>query len=149
MMTTITRFVLRHKRAVSLVWLVITVAGLATVSSTANSLSKKFSNPGREGFVTDQRIVRLYGNGGGHAPVVPVVTLPAGTSVSSPAVESGLRGIETRLRAALPGTRTASFASTGNRAFVSADGRTTFVLAFPPPDNESFGNNTKAAKTAQ
>jgi putative drug exporter of the RND superfamily len=148
MMTTITRFVLRHKRAISLVWLVITVAGLATVSSTANSFSKKFSNPGREGFVTDQRILRLYGNGGGHAPVVPVVTLPAGTSVSSPSVKSGLRGIETRLRAALPGTRTASFASTGNRAFVSADGRTTFVLAFPPPDNESFDNNTRAAKIA-
>ena len=45
--------------------------------------------------------------------------------------------------------RTASFASTASRALVSADGRTTFVLAFPPPDNESFGNNTRAAKAAQ
>jgi RND superfamily putative drug exporter len=42
----------------------------------------------------------------------------------------------------------ASFATTGNRAFVSRDGRTTFMLAYPPPDNESFGNNTKAAKAA-
>jgi RND superfamily putative drug exporter len=148
MMTTITTFVLRHKRVVSLAWLVITLVGLATVSSTANSFSKKFSNPGREGFVTDQRIVDLYGNGGGHSPLVPVITLPAGTSVSSPAVESGLHQIEVKLRTALPGTRTVSFASTGNRAFVSADGRTTFVLAFPPPSNESFGNNTRAAKIA-
>ena len=32
---------------------------------------------------------------------------------------------------------------------MSADGRTTFVLAYPPPDNEAFGNNTHAAaKTA-
>jgi RND superfamily putative drug exporter len=56
--------------------------------------------------------------------------------------------VQARLRAAIPGTRTASFASTGSRAFVSADGRTTFVLAYPPPDNEAFGNNTRAAKTA-
>ena len=149
MMTTITRFVLRHKRAVSAVWILITLAGIATVGSTTSSFSKKFSNPGREGFVTDQRLVTLYGNGGNHAPLVPVVTLPTSTSISSPAVLAGLRAIEARLRSAIPGTRTASFASTGNRAFVSSDGRTTFVLAFPPPDNESFGNNTRAAKIAQ
>jgi RND superfamily putative drug exporter len=148
MMTTITRFVLRHKRAVSVVWVLITLAGIATVKSTTNSLSKSFSNPGRESYVTDQRILRLYGNGGQHAPLVAVVTLPGPTAISSPAVLAGLRGVEDRLREALPGTRTASFASTGSRAFVSSDSRTTFVLAFPPPDNESFGNNTRAAKTA-
>jgi putative drug exporter of the RND superfamily len=148
MMTTLTRFVLRHKRAVSAAWILITLAGVATVHSTANSFSKSFSNPGRESYVTDQRIVDLYGNGGDHAPLVPVVKLPSPTAISSPQVLAGLRGIEARLKAALPGIRTASFASTGSRAFVSADGRTTFVLAFPRPDNESFGNDTRAAKVA-
>jgi putative drug exporter of the RND superfamily len=33
--------------------------------------------------------------------------------------------------AALPGARTASWVSTGDRAFVSADGRTTFQLIYP------------------
>jgi putative drug exporter of the RND superfamily len=33
--------------------------------------------------------------------------------------------------AALPGARTASWVSTGDRAFVSADGRTTFELIYP------------------
>jgi RND superfamily putative drug exporter len=56
--------------------------------------------------------------------------------------------VETKLRQAIPGTRTASFADTGSRAFVSGDGRTTFVLAYPPPSNESFGDNSKAAKRA-
>jgi RND superfamily putative drug exporter len=148
MMTTITRFVLRHKRAVSAAWILITLVGIATVGSTVNSFSKSFSNPGRESYVTDQRIVHLFGNGGGHAPLVAVVTLPNATAISSPAVLDRLRGVEARLTAALPGVRTASFASTGNRAFVSADGRTTFVLAFPRPDNEAFDNNTRAAKTA-
>jgi putative drug exporter of the RND superfamily len=59
-----------------------------------------------------------------------------------------LNQVQARLRAALPSARLASFASTGNRAFVSSDGRTTFVTAYPPPDNESFGGNTKAAKRA-
>jgi putative drug exporter of the RND superfamily len=56
--------------------------------------------------------------------------------------------VTAKLQRAIPGSRTASFASTGDRAFVSADGRTTFVLAYPPPDSESFGTNTRAAKTA-
>ena len=148
MMTSITRWVLAHKRIVTISWVLITVVGFATVGSSTGAFSKKFSVPGREGFTTNDKITKIYGQGGRNAPLVPVVTLPAGESVSSPAVRTGLQQIEAKLRQAIPGTRTASFASTGNPAFVSADGRTTFVIAYPPPDNESFGNNTKAAKTA-
>ena len=83
-----------------------------------------------------------------NAPLLAVVTLPAGTQLSSPAVRGGLDQVAAKLQRAIPGSRTASFASTGDRAFVSADGRTTFVLAYPPPDSESFGTNTRAAKTA-
>ncbi len=148
MLTSITRWVLGHKRLVTLAWVVLTLVGIATVGKSTGAFSNKFSVPGREGFQTNQRIAQLYHQGGNYAPLVPVVTLPAGTSVSSPAVRAGLESVAARLRAAIPGTRTASFASTGSRAFVSADGRTTFVLAYPPPDNEAFGNNTRAAKTA-
>ena len=45
---------------------------------------------------------------------------------------------------ALPGARVASWVSTGNRAFVSADGRTTFELVYPVPDF-SGGNPYVAA----
>ncbi|HEV3055957.1 MAG TPA: MMPL family transporter [Solirubrobacteraceae bacterium] len=147
-MTSITRWVLAHKRIVAVAWLVVTIVGIATVGKSTGAFSTKFSVPGREGFETNQRIAQIYHQGGQYAPLVPVVTLPAGTSVSSPAVRTGLLGVESKLRAAIPGLRTASYADTGSRAFVSADGRTTFVLAYPPPDNESFGNNTRAAKTA-
>src|ERR1700722_8266932 len=148
MMTSITRWVLGHKRFVTLAWVVVTLVGIATVGKSTGAFSNKISVPGREGFQTNQQIAQVYHQGGNYAPLVPVVTLPAGTSVSSPAVRAGLESVAARLRAAIPGTRTASFASTGSRAFVSADGRTTFVLAYPPPDNEAFGNNTRAAKTA-
>jgi putative drug exporter of the RND superfamily len=58
---------------------------------------------------------------------VPVVTLPQGGEVDSPAVRAELAAIDARLREALPGARIASFASSGDRAFVSDDGRTTFA----------------------
>ncbi|MGA9860108.1 MAG: MMPL family transporter, partial [Solirubrobacteraceae bacterium] len=67
---------------------------------------------------------------------------------TSARARGGLAATEQRLRAALPGVRLASLASTGSRAFVSADGRTTFVLAYPPPNRQAFGQNTQAAKAA-
>ncbi|MFL5831714.1 MAG: MMPL family transporter [Solirubrobacteraceae bacterium] len=148
MMTSITRWVLAHKRLVTVLWVLVTLVGIVTVGSSTSAFSKKFSVPGREGFTTNDQIVRIYHQGGRYPPLVPVVALPAGQSVGSPAVRAGLERVEAKLHQALPGVRTASFASTGSRAFVSRDGRTTFVLAYPRPDNESFGNNTKAAKTA-
>jgi RND superfamily putative drug exporter len=148
MMTSITRWVLAHKRLVAGAWILITIVGIGSVGSATKAFSNKFSVPGREGFVTNDKIVHVYGNGGQYAPLVPVVTLPPGTTVSSPGVRAGLARIEAKLRQVLPGVRTASYASTGSKAFVSSDGRTTFALAYARPDNESFGNNTTAAKRA-
>ena len=42
--------------------------------------------------------------------------------------------LEHRLAQRLRGARTASYGSSANRAFVSEDGRTTFVLVHPPVD---------------
>ncbi len=148
MMTTLTRWVLAHKRLVALAWIVITFVGIATVGSTTSSFSKKFSNPGREGYETNSKILAQFHNGGRYAPLLAVVTLPPGTSISSAQARTGLEQVGAKLARAVPGSRTASFASTGSRAFVSDDGRTTFVLAYPRPDNESFGGNTHAATAA-
>ncbi len=146
--TAITRWVLAHKRLVVAAWVLITVVGIATIGSSTKSFSQEFSVPGREGFQTNARIKQIFHNGGDSAPLLAVITLPHGTSVSSGAVRSGLERVQSDLQSAIPGARTASFASTGNRAFVSRDGRTTFVLAYPPPVLGSFGSNTHAAKVA-
>jgi RND superfamily putative drug exporter len=74
------------------------------------------------------------------------VTLPAGTSVGSAVVEHDLGRVETRIERAVPRLRVASYASTGDRAFVSRDRRTTFLLAYPHPKPGSFGQNPEAAK---
>jgi RND superfamily putative drug exporter len=149
-MAPLTRWVLAHKRIVVVFWLVVTLIGMASSGSASKALKQKFSVPGKEGWVTNQHIAGDFrGTGGNNAPLLPVVTLPAGQSVRSPRVRGELRSVEASLQRALPGSRVASYASTGNPAFVSKDGRTTFVVAYPPPDaKQPFGENPEAAKRA-
>ena len=132
-MTRLTRFVLDHKRLVLGFWLVVTVAAFAAIGPAGNALSQEFSVPGREGFETNQELAEIYGNGGDVAPLVPVVSLPQGTTVDSPGVARRARGRAregrggaARSRASPPTPRP------DDRAFVSEDGRTTFALVYIP-----------------
>jgi RND superfamily putative drug exporter len=131
-MTTLTGWVLRHKRLVVCFWLAVTVAAFAAIGPAGNALSPQFSVPGREGFETNRALAATYGNGGDVAPIVPVVALAAGTTVDSPGVTRELQAALSKVKAALPHARLASYASTHDRAFVSADGRTTFALVYIP-----------------
>ncbi len=129
-MTRLTCWILDHTRLVALAWLVVAVTSLFTVSSASNALSKSFALPGQPGFETDQAIIHAYGNGGGNAPAVPVITLPAGTTIDSAGIRAEWRNALARVRRAAPGARIVSYVSTGNRLFVSRDGRTTFALVY-------------------
>ncbi len=131
-MNVLTRFVLDHKRLVLGFWLVVTIAAFAALQPAGNALSQQFSLPGRESFETNEELAAIYGNGGDIAPIVPVVDLPTGKTVDSPGVTSELDAALARVEAALPEARTASYASTRDRAFVSDDGRTTFALVYIP-----------------
>lgn len=150
-MSHLTRWVLAHKRIVAIAWLVLTIAGIAAAGPASNALKQKFSVPGKEGWQTNVAIAERYGDtGGDSAPLLPVVTLPAGQTVYSPGAKSALAELDARLGKALPGARIASYASTGDRAFVSADGRTTFALVYPRADRTStFGENPKAESAAR
>src|SRR3954465_8284231 len=125
-------WVLDHKRLVVSFWAAVTIAAFAAIGPAGKSLSQQFGVPGREGFETNRHVAAIYGNGGDVAPIVPVVRLPEGTTVHSRGVKTELAGALTRVKAALPAARIASYASTGDRAFVSADGRTTFALVYIP-----------------
>jgi RND superfamily putative drug exporter len=148
-MITITKFALRHRRLVALLWLVVAVAGFASVGPATGALSDQYSVPGREGYVANTRIKAMFGNGGDGAPLVAVVTLPRGVGAGSAQVRAGLAGVSRRIAAAVAHARIASFASTGDHAFVSRDGRTTFVVAYPPPTPGSFGQNAQAVDAAR
>ena len=116
----------------------------------SDALEPEFSVPGKEGWETNVAIAQRYqGTGGDTAPLLPVVTLPKGESVDSPGVRADLSQVDARLQKALPNSRLASYASTGDRTFVSDDGRTVFGVVYPQPDPDSaFGENPKAEKAA-
>ncbi len=147
-MRSLTRWVLAHKRIVVIFWLLLTLVGAASAGSATKALKQRFSVPGKEGWTTNQAInSHFHGTGGNTAPLLPVVTLPAGKSVSTPAVGAELAAVEATVRRVVPGARVAGYAGTHDPAFLSRDGRTTFIVAYPPPEpNEAFGNNPEAAK---
>jgi len=144
MMQTLTRSVLAHKRAVAIAWALLTLIGMAAAGPATEALDQRFSVPGREGWDTSEQIAIEFGNGGDSLPFVPVVTLPEGTQAAS--VRDDLRALEDKVAAAVPGSRVAGFGSTGASAFVSDDGRTTFITAFPKRSDEPFGANADAEK---
>jgi RND superfamily putative drug exporter len=149
-MSSLTRWVLAHKRTVVIAWIAFTVAGLAAAGPATDALKAEFSIPDKESWKTNSAIAERYGttrNGG--TPLLPVVVLPAGQTVSSPEVRADLRRLDVRLERALPGARIASYASTGDRTFVSNDGRTVFALVYPRPDPDGqFGENRAAVRAA-
>src|SRR4051794_39222207 len=150
-MSALTRFVLRHKRAVVFGWVLLTIAGIAAAGPASRALDPEFSVPGGEGWKTNVAIAeRDQGTGGNSAPLMPVVTLPPGQTVDSPGVRTDLLELDRRLERTLPGARSASYASTGDRSFVSADRRTTYALVYPRPGKDSdFGQNPEAARAAR
>jgi putative drug exporter of the RND superfamily len=132
-MTWLSNFVLRHRLTVGLLWLAVLAAGMVASGKVGDRLSTDFSLPGASSYEADQAILRTYGTGGSAGvPIVPVVTLPAGSTVDDPGVRAAL---DRAFGAAAvdPRLRVVSWASTGDRRFVAADGRTTFGLVFPPP----------------
>ncbi|MBV9281705.1 MAG: MMPL family transporter [Chloroflexi bacterium] len=140
-MTALTRWTLSHKLIVVGFWIILATAGAASASSAVNALSPQISLPGKESYRANLGILRVYGTDPTNPPFVPVVTLPAGTTMRSPGVRAQLATVFGRIAARMPGSRVVSFASTGNPAFVSRDGRTTFGLVYPaePPSVNAPG----------
>jgi RND superfamily putative drug exporter len=135
-MNRLSRLVLGHKLLVALAWLVLTGAGAAAASGIADRLTGQTDQPGQPGYEANEAILRTYGTGADN-PVVPVVTLPAGTTVDSAGTREALDRAF-RAGAAATGARVVSFADTGDRRFVGAGGRTTFGLAFGPSGGQGL-----------
>jgi putative drug exporter of the RND superfamily len=143
-MAALTRFVLRHKVLVALLWLAVAGAGAATVSGTTHRMTNDFSMPG-QAFRVDNQIVRDYGNGGDQTPYVPVITVAPGERVTDPAVAAETGRVFAAIRETVPSVRITDFDTTHDRAFVTRDGRTTFALVFTAPESGFGGSGTGAA----
>ncbi|REF00203.1 MMPL family transporter [Thermomonospora umbrina] len=129
-MDAFSRFVLRHKLLIGLLWLTATLAGAVAVTQVTDRLTEDFSPPGSPARDANTAIARLYGTGGEDKPLVPVVTLPSGARVDDPAVRRALARAFEAGAERVDGLA-ASYADTADRRFVGEDGRTTFGLVFP------------------
>jgi RND superfamily putative drug exporter len=153
-MKSLTRWILAHKSIVAVFWTALTFAGFFGASQVTDELDEQFSMPSSPAYAVSQEIEERFDSGGDAEPLVAVATLPAGASVREPGVGEDLRQLEQRLAAAMPGARIASYGSTGERAYVSDDGRTTFALAYPRieqgqgPDPEGSPETLEAARRA-
>ena len=149
-MERLTILVLAHRRLVMGFWLVVALVGLAFASSATGALSKTFSVPGREGFEVNQQLVRTFHTGGVLPPTVVVVTVPRGRSADSLAARIELAALLQRLGHVIRPARIAWLGDTGDRRFLSADGRTTFALVFVPPKRGAgFNENPDALAAAR
>jgi len=132
-LASISRFVLRHKVLVTIFWVVMLVAGIASTGPVSDALSMRFDLPGEESTEVNAEIARTYQSGGFMNPYTVVVELPDGTSADDPAVMEEMTALLDTVEKAAPATRGVSYASTGDPAFISDDGQATFALIYPIP----------------
>ena len=130
-MARVARWSIAYRWLVIAGWVLLAVAGGLAAARSGSRLSFAFDLPGQPAYETNTAIAQTFGSGGSEPPLVTVVRLPRGVTVQSPGVRGQLERVFGKASAALPGARTASWVSTGDRAFVSADGRTTFGLIYP------------------
>src|SRR5437868_2143188 len=126
MLESLARFVLSHRRAVVAAWIVLTIFGGFAAGQVNKRWLDQFSIPGYSAYETNQRALKIFGNGA-QPPHVALFTAKGDVTK--------VRGIASALanfRLTHPGWRVASYFSTGSRAYVSRDGHTTFATIYPP-----------------
>jgi RND superfamily putative drug exporter len=139
-MPALTRFVLRHKALVALLWLAVAVAGVLTIGGTTSRLTNNFSMPG-QAYRVDNQIAAEYGNGGSQPPYVAVLTVAPGERVSDPTVAAATGRVFASVRESQRSVRIADFASTRDPRFITRDGRSTFALIYTPATTSFSGSD--------
>ncbi|MEJ7741584.1 MAG: MMPL family transporter [Nocardioidaceae bacterium] len=139
-MESLARFVMHHRRIVSAFWLVLFVAGFLSAQKATDRMNFDFSLPGQPGYEAEEELIETYGVSSSDT-LVAVVTLPEGQQVEQQA--DAIAQIFEGVRKAVPEVRVVDLASTGDKSFVTDDGRTTYAL-IQGPLNESFGPGIEA-----
>jgi putative drug exporter of the RND superfamily len=132
--TGLARFVLRHKRAIALAWVALTLLGAYSANAVSKRWLEQFSIPGYSAYEANQRVLKTFGTGE-NAPLVPVFVSQGDVTKA--------KGIAKAVAAAAAvnrGSRVSSYFSTHSDAYVSKDRHTTFAEIYPP-GKPSFSSN--------
>jgi putative drug exporter of the RND superfamily len=121
-------FVLAHRRWVVLFWLLVVVGGGVASGQVSKRMTYDWSLPGEPGTKTAQQITQTFGNGGYIAPYLVSVTYPAGQTVAGHQAEvaAAFDAVATKV----PSVRVLDEANTGDAAFRTKDGRTSYAIVF-------------------
>ena len=133
------RATLRHRKWVMAFWALAFIVGGFAASHVSTRLSLDFSLPGQPGYETAERIVATYHNGGDNVPSILVVSTPGEVARQAGQLSAAFGHLSRQM----PSVRLVSYFNTGNRAFLTDNGRATFALMFEPP-LKSFGTDTIA-----
>jgi RND superfamily putative drug exporter len=134
--TGLARFVLRHKRAIAVAWVALTLVGAYSANAVSKRWLEQFSIPGYSAYEANQRVLKTFGSGA-QAPLVPVFVSQGDVTKD--------RGIAKAVAAAAAvnrGSRVSSYFSTGSDAYVSKDRHTTFAEIYPP-GKPSFNSDVR------
>ena len=146
MLAGLAHIIVRRRRLVIGFWIVLTVFGGFSASQVSKRWLTQFSIPGYPAYETNQQTLKIFGTGE-QAPQIAVFR-----SAGDITKDRGIARAVAAAQRANPGSRAASFFSTGSSSYVSKDRHTTFATIYPagiPGFNaNSFIARTRAALKA-
>jgi len=138
--------VARHRRAIIVVWVVLTLFGGFAAGQVSKRWYQSFSIPGKSAYEANQRTLKAFGSG--VRPPNVVVFHTSGDATKSNAIKQAMQ----RAADTMPGARTSSYFSTGSLIYVSRDRHTAFEEVYPPGlakfDTKSGADRMRAAAAA-
>src|SRR6266498_1021202 len=125
MLARLAHAVVRRRKTVIGVWLVLTLFGALSAQRVSDRWSESFSIPGYSAYETNQKALRIFGNGA--QPPLVAVFRSNGDVTKEPAIEQAIA----KAAARVPGSRASSYYSTGDSVYVSSDRHTTYAEIYP------------------
>ena len=125
MLARLAHTVARHRRAIIVVWVVLTLFGGFAAGQVSKRWYQSFSIPGKSAYEANQRTLKAFGSG--VRPPDVVVFHTSGDATKSDAIKEAMQ----RAAGTMPGARTSSYFSTGSLIYVSRDRHTTFEEVYP------------------
>ena len=140
-MTTLARFVLGHRRAIVIAWVLLTLLGAYSANAVSKRWLEQFSIPGYSAYEANQRTLKTFGTGE-NAPLTLVFRSDSDVTTANlkPAIAAAAN--------VNPGSRVSSYFSTRSGDYVSKDRHTTFANIYPP-GNQGFNSNVHIKETRE
>ena len=134
MLARLAHVIVRHRKRVIAIWIVLTLFGGFAAGQVSKRWYQSFSIPGYSAYETNQKTLKEFGSGEQAALIA--VFHSAGDVTKAVDIGQAVANAA----AVNPGSRFASYFTTGSLAYVSQDRHTTFAVIYPPK-NPNFSSS--------